>query len=52
MQTTHHRTLVALDLPAWMSVLAPTGDAPCWEPKRLRLFSAVGRRRCLRFARH
>ncbi|MER7540222.1 IS1380 family transposase [Streptomyces sp. NPDC097704] len=51
---------LALDLLAWMPMLALTGDARRWEPKRLRLrlFSAAaqvvttGRRRYLRFARH
>ncbi|WNI27681.1 IS1380 family transposase [Streptomyces sp. ITFR-6] len=48
---------IALDLLAWMPMLALTGDARRWEPKRLRLrlFSAAaqlihtGRRRWLRF---
>ncbi|MBT2528135.1 IS1380 family transposase [Streptomyces sp. ISL-99] len=52
--------LLALDLLAWMPMLALTGDARRWEPKRLRLrlFSAAaqlvttGRRRYLRLARH
>ncbi|MFD7921582.1 IS1380 family transposase [Streptomyces sp. NPDC059740] len=51
---------LALDLLAWMPMLALTGDARRWEPKRmrLRLFSVVaqlvttGRRRYLRLARH
>ncbi|MEU9044610.1 MULTISPECIES: IS1380 family transposase [unclassified Kitasatospora] len=49
---------LALDLLAWMPMLALTGDAQRWEPKRLRLFSAAaqlvttGRRRYLRLARH
>ncbi|MEU6895804.1 transposase [Streptomyces sp. NPDC046557] len=51
---------IALDLLAWMPMLALTGPARRWEPKRLRLrlFSAAaqlvttGRRRCLRLARH
>jgi hypothetical protein len=51
---------LALDLLAWMPMLALTGDARRWEPKRLRLrlFSAAaqlvttGRRRYLRLARH
>ncbi|GAB2711392.1 hypothetical protein GCM10010442_34330 [Kitasatospora kifunensis] len=51
---------LALDLPAWMPMLALTGDARRWEPQRLRLrlFSAAaqlvntGRRSCLRLARH
>jgi len=51
---------IALDLLAWMPMLALTGPARRWEPKRLRLrlFSAAaqlvttGRRRILRLARH
>lgn len=51
---------IALDLPAWMPMLALTGKARCWEPRRLRfrLFTAAGqlvttgRRRILRLARH
>ncbi|MCX5400717.1 IS1380 family transposase [Streptomyces sp. NBC_00102] len=51
---------LALDLLAWMPMLALTGDARRWEPRRLRLrlFSAAAqivttaRRRHLRFARH
>jgi hypothetical protein len=51
---------IALDLLAWMPMLALTGRARRWEPKRLRLrlFSAAarlvttGRRRILRMARH
>jgi hypothetical protein len=51
---------IALDLLAWMPMLALTGPARRWEPKRLRLrlFSAAaqlvttGRRRYLRLARH
>ncbi|WP_351237822.1 IS1380 family transposase, partial [Streptomyces sp. NPDC002133] len=51
---------IALDLLAWMPMLALTGEARRWEPKRLRLrlFSAAaqlattGRRRYLRLARH
>ncbi|MFF1910035.1 IS1380 family transposase, partial [Kitasatospora sp. NPDC058218] len=51
---------LALDLLAWMPMLALTGDARRWEPKRLRLrlFSTAaqlvttGRRRYLRLARH
>ncbi|MGW7410259.1 IS1380 family transposase [Streptomyces sp. NPDC054833] len=51
---------IALDLLAWMPMLAMTGTARRWEPKRLRLrlFSAAarlvttGRRRILRIARH
>ncbi|UGQ12036.1 IS1380 family transposase [Yinghuangia sp. ASG 101] len=50
---------LALDLLAWMPMLALTGDARRWEPKRLRLrlFSAAarltttGRRRVLKLAR-
>ncbi|MFI1184545.1 IS1380 family transposase [Streptomyces sp. NPDC020799] len=50
----------ALDLLAWMPMLALTGPARLWEPKRLRmrLLSAAaqlvttGRRHFLRFARH
>ncbi len=50
---------IALDLLAWMPMLAPTGQARLWEPRRLRfrLFSAAaqlvttGRRRILRLAR-
>jgi hypothetical protein len=50
----------ALDLPAWMPMLALTGRARLWEPRRLRfrLFSVAGqlvttgRRRILRLARH
>ncbi|WP_372412132.1 IS1380 family transposase [Streptomyces luteireticuli] len=50
----------ALDLLAWMPMLALTGPARCWEPRRLRfrLFSAAarlvstGRRRILKLARH
>ena len=50
---------LALDLLAWMPMLALTGAARRWEPKRLRLrlFSAAahlvttGRKRILRFAR-
>ncbi|MFI1035914.1 IS1380 family transposase [Streptomyces sp. NPDC020951] len=49
---------IALDLLAWMPMLALTGQARRWEPKRLRLrlFSAAaqlvttGRRRILRLA--
>ncbi|MGW9361001.1 transposase, partial [Streptomyces diastaticus] len=45
---------------AWMPMLALTGEARLWEPRRLRLrlFSAAGllvttgRRRILRLARH
>ncbi|WP_329571089.1 IS1380 family transposase [Kitasatospora sp. NBC_01266] len=51
---------LALDLLAWMPMLALTGPARRWEPKRmrLRLFSAAaqlvttGRRSYLRLARH
>lgn len=51
---------LALDLLAWMPMLALTGKTRHWEPKRLRLrlFSAAaqlittGRRRCLRLAAH
>ncbi|WP_206191222.1 transposase, partial [Streptomyces niveiscabiei] len=51
---------IALDLLAWMPMLALTGQARLWEPRRLRLrlFSAAGqlvttgRRRILRLAHH
>jgi hypothetical protein len=51
---------IALDLLAWMPMLALTGAARLWEPRRLRLrlFSAAaqpvttGRRRILRLAKH
>ncbi len=51
---------IALDLLAWMPMLALTGKARLWEPRRLRfrLFSAAaqfvttGRRRILRLPRH
>ncbi|WP_411153339.1 IS1380 family transposase [Streptomyces sp. A30] len=51
---------IALDLLAWMPLLALTGTARLWEPRRLRLrlFSAAaqlittGRRRILRLAGH
>ncbi|WP_328938320.1 IS1380 family transposase [Streptomyces tauricus] len=51
---------IALDLLAWMPMLALTGTARLWEPRRLRfrLFSVAGqlvttgRRRILRLARH
>ncbi|MFD7602034.1 IS1380 family transposase [Streptomyces mirabilis] len=51
---------IALDLLAWMPMLALTGETRRWEPKRLRLrlFSAAAqlvttsRRRWLRLARH
>ncbi|WP_097922241.1 IS1380 family transposase [Streptomyces sp. wa1063] len=50
----------ALDLLAWMPMLALTGQARLWEPRRLRrrLFTTAGqlvttsRRRILRLARH
>ncbi len=51
---------IALDLLAWMPMLALTGGARLWEPRllRLRLFSApaqlvtTGCRRILRLAAH
>ncbi|WP_435613728.1 transposase, partial [Streptomyces sp. bgisy159] len=51
---------IALDLLAWMPMLALTDQARLWEPRRLRfrLFTAAGqlvttgRRRILRLARH
>ncbi|MGW5196474.1 IS1380 family transposase [Streptomyces spiralis] len=51
---------IALDLLAWMPMLALTGKARLWEPRhlRLRLFSTAtqlvttGRRRYLRLAKH
>ncbi len=51
---------IALDLLAWMPMVALTGDVRRWEPRRLRLrlFSAAaqlvttGRRRILRLAAH
>jgi Transposase DDE domain group 1 len=51
---------LALDLLAWLPMLALTGKPRLWEPRRLRLrlFSAAaqlvttGRRRHLRFTRH
>lgn len=51
---------IALDLLAWMPILALTGDIRLWKPRRLRLrlFSATAhlvtttRRRHLRFAPH
>jgi DDE family transposase len=51
---------IALDLLAWMPMLALTGKARLWEPRRLRLrlFTAAGqlvttgRRRILRLARN
>ena len=51
---------IALDLLAWRPLLALTGQARLWEPRRpwLRLFSAAaqlvttGRRRILRLAEH
>ncbi|MFK4548142.1 hypothetical protein RKD29_007738 [Streptomyces tendae] len=49
----------ALDLLAWMPMLALTGKARCWEPRRLRLrlftmagqVVTTGRRQILRLAR-
>lgn len=51
---------IALDLLAWMPMLALAGKARLWEPRRLRLrlFTPAGqlvttsRRRILRLARH
>lgn len=51
---------IALDLLAWMPMLALTGKARRWEPRRLRLrlftasgqLATTGRRRILRLARH
>lgn len=51
---------IALDLLAWMPMLALDGQARLWEPSRLRLrlFSSAGqlvstgRRQILRLARH
>ncbi|NEA17318.1 transposase, partial [Streptomyces halstedii] len=51
---------IALDLLAWMPMLALTGQARLWEPRRLRLrlfttagqLVTTGRRRILRLARH
>ncbi|MEV5937109.1 IS1380 family transposase [Streptomyces sp. NPDC052079] len=51
---------IALDLLAWMPMLALTGEARLWEPRRLRLrlfttagqLATTGRRRILRLARH
>ncbi|MEU6367391.1 IS1380 family transposase [Streptomyces sp. NPDC046931] len=51
---------IALDLLAWMPMLALTGMARLWEPRRLRLrlfttagqLVTTGRRRTLRLARH
>ncbi|QKW04194.1 IS1380 family transposase [Streptomyces sp. NA02536] len=51
---------IALDLLAWMPMLALTGRARLWEPRRLRLrlfttaaqLVTTGRRRILRLARH
>jgi hypothetical protein len=49
---------IALDLLAWMPMLALTGPVRLWESRRLRLFSAAaqlvttGRRRILRLAAH
>ncbi|MGW0828790.1 IS1380 family transposase [Streptomyces sp. NPDC002845] len=51
---------IALDLLAWMAMLALTGRSRLWEPRRLRLrllsaaaqLVTTARRRHLRFARH
>lgn len=51
---------IALDLLAWMPLLALTGSARLWEPRRLRLrlfstaaqFVTTGRRCYLRLAAH
>nr|WSW71326.1 IS1380 family transposase [Streptomyces sp. NBC_00995] len=51
---------IALDLLAWMPMLALTGRARLWEPRRLRLrlfttagqLVTTGRRRILRLAQH
>ncbi|MFD7770458.1 IS1380 family transposase [Streptomyces sp. NPDC059787] len=51
---------IALDLLAWMPILALTGKARLWEPRRLRLrlfttagqLVTTGRRRILRLAGH
>lgn len=51
---------IAFDLLAWMPMLALTGKARLWEPRRLRLrlfttagqLVTTGRRRILRLARH
>ncbi|MEU1459382.1 IS1380 family transposase [Streptomyces sp. NPDC005727] len=51
---------IALDLLAWMPMLALAGKARLWEPRRLRLrlfttagqLVTTGRRRILRLARH
>ncbi|ANZ21795.1 ISMsm3, transposase [Streptomyces noursei ATCC 11455] len=51
---------IALDLLAWMPLLALNGTARLWEPRRLRLrlfstaaqFITTGRRRYLRLAKH
>ncbi|MBB4789550.1 hypothetical protein BJY54_000162 [Streptomyces nodosus] len=51
---------IALDLLAWMPMLALTGKDRLWEPRRLRLrlltaagqLVTTGRRRVLRLARH
>ncbi|GHI04243.1 hypothetical protein Scel_25640 [Streptomyces cellostaticus] len=47
---------IALDLPAWMPMLALTGGARLREPRRLRLrlppSVTTGRRRILRLAKH
>lgn len=53
-------TQIALDLLAWMPMLALTGTARLWEPRRLRLrlfttagqLVTTGRRQILRLARH
>jgi hypothetical protein len=51
---------IALDLLAWMPMLALSGKTRLWEPRRLRLrlfssadqFVTTGRRQILRLARH
>lgn len=51
---------IALDLLAWMPMLALTGPARLWEPRRLRLrlfsvaaqLTTTGRRRILRLSKH
>lgn len=48
---------IALDLLAWMPLLALTGAARLWEPRRLRLLSTAAQlvttgRRYLRLAQH
>ncbi|WP_345669974.1 IS1380 family transposase, partial [Streptomyces similanensis] len=51
---------IALDLLAWMPMLALSGQTRLWEPRRLRLrlfssagqFVTTGRRQILRLARH